>query len=122
MNNSIKTELLNHINELVNNGAIDETNFEDWHQIAFNDDYYIIGYYQASQWLESHDLDPFDAIADLIELEELHFGESNLKASEINSESIVNDLVFFYGYELDLNADSFEEFKESLADELEAQA
>ena len=121
MNNSIKTELLNHINDLVKDGAIDETTFEDWHQIA-NDDYYIIGYYQASQWLEKHDLDPFEAIAELIELEELHFGESNLQASDINSESVVNQLVFFYGYELDLNTDSFEEFKESLAEELEAQA
>jgi hypothetical protein len=120
MNSSIKTELLNHVNDLVNDGVIDESCFEEWHYYAFNEDYYIIGYWNASEWLKKHDLDPFEAIGELIELQDLHFGSSPLQAKDINSEGIVNDLVFFYGYELGLdNSAGFEEFKQSLADELE---
>ena len=48
MKQTIKTELTEHINDY---------NKEDRnHFTMFNEDYYIIGYYNAEQWLKKHDL------------------------------------------------------------------
>ena len=101
MNNSIMQELKQHAADLVTCGTINSDNIEDAHHIAFNQDYYIIGYYQAKQWLDSHGVDAWQAIAYVIEQEMLHFGEVNIKPEDINEESVVNLLVFFAGYEID---------------------
>ena len=105
MNNSIKQELLAHLIETVENSDDSNTNFEDLHHEAFNEDYYIIGYYQASQWLKSHDVDAFEAIAYVIEQELNYLGESNLSPADINSEKIVNLLVYFAGFDVMPNCD-----------------
>lgn len=101
MNQSILTELkqhlITHVNEAYND---DDTNFEGLHHTAFNEDYYIIGYYQAKQWLNQHDVDIFKAIAYVIKQENNHFGESYLKPDDINSERIVNLLVYFAGFDV----------------------
>jgi hypothetical protein len=103
MNNTIKTELRAHLIQHVKDCYdADETDFSELHNSAFNDgySYYIIGYYQANQWLKSHNIDAFDAIAYVMEQEEQHFGESHLKISDINSEKIVNLLVYFSGFDV----------------------
>lgn len=101
MNNSIMQELKQHVTDLVACGTINSDNIEDAQHIAFNEDYYIIGYYQAKQWLASHGVDAWQAIAYVIEQEMLHFGEVNIKSEDINEEAIANLLVFFAGYDID---------------------
>lgn len=103
MNNSILAELKDHVLDCINDGRITEDNLDDAHYVAFNEDYYIIGYYQADQWLKKHDVTPWEAIAYVIEQEKEHFGLSTITHDQINSESIVNLLVFFAGYEIDIN-------------------
>jgi hypothetical protein len=101
MKQSILTELKQHLIETVKDiYSDDDTDFSELHHKAFNEDYYIIGYYQANAWLKQHDVDAFDAIAYVMEQEQQHFGESNLKSSDINSERIVNLLVYFAGEEV----------------------
>jgi hypothetical protein len=101
MNQSILTELKQHLIETVKYSYHDdETDFSDLHHKAFNEVYYIIGYYQATQWLHSHIVDAFEAIAYVMEKEKYTFGEESLTASDINSERIVNLLVYFVGYEV----------------------
>jgi len=100
MNQSIKQELLQHLIETVLNTDDERDDYDDIHFEAFNEDYYIIGYYQAKEWLKAHGVDPFEAIAYVIEQENNHFGESNLKPDDINSEKIVNLLVYFAGYDV----------------------
>ena len=102
MNNSIINELKSHVIDLINDGHINADNLEDAHHVAFNEDYYIIGYYNADQWLERHQVSAWDAIAYVVEQELNLFGESDLKTIDINSETIVNKLVFFAGYDLDI--------------------
>lgn len=97
MLNTIKKELAQHIINRINDRVIDNTNRDEWHFHCFNEDYYIIGYYNASQWLKEHDMDAFEAIDEVIEFEKDHFGEVN---TDINSESIVNMLAYIYGSEL----------------------
>mgnify|MGYP003649447601 FL=1 len=100
MKQSIKTELTEHLNEFIK-----DNNFVKWakpdselHYHAFNEDYYIIGYYQAEQWIKKHDLNTFEAIGICQEFEKEHFGE--LQTTYDNAETLVNHLVYWYGLEI----------------------
>lgn len=113
MKTSIKKEIANHIIDRINDRVIDNTNRDDWHYYCFNEDYYIIGYYEAKQWLKAHDLDTFEAIDIVQEYEKDNFGETNTK---INSEAVVNMLVYIYGDELIYsdNYETVEQLKEAM--------
>lgn len=65
-----------------------------FHQI-FNMDYYIVGYYQASQWLGA---DTFECIAEIQEYEDTHFGERSTDLG--NAEKVANMYAYVVGYEL----------------------
>ena len=69
----------------------------DLHNEIFNSDYYIIGRYQAEQWLVKH-IGVFNAIGEIKEYEESNFGEVNTDLSE--SEKVVNMLVYIAGEEI----------------------
>ena len=100
-NKALRTELLQHsidtLKDLILSGNFDRDKFR-YH--GFNEDYYIIGYYQASEWLKLHNIDAFEAIAKVMEWEQEVFGEVMLKPTDINSESVVNHLVYILGEEL----------------------
>ena len=81
---------LEEYNQLVQDGEI--------HNRLFNEDYYIIGYYQASQWLKTHNIGEFEAMAIVQQYEIDHFGEST-KVYD-NSESVVNMLAYIWGAEI----------------------
>ena len=100
MNTSIKEELLEHIFDLVKEGTLNRENTEDWQEIAFNQDYYIIGYHLAEQWIEWHSVSPFAVIEYVVDQHMDHFGECQLTPADFNAEKIVNLLVYFVGYEL----------------------
>jgi hypothetical protein len=94
MRNTIREELTEHLNETIDDiGLVDEIHFH-----AFNEDYYIIGYYQAEQWLKKHGLEVFEATGICQEFEKEHFGE--LQTTYNNAETLVNHLVYWYGLEL----------------------
>ena len=104
MNNSINAELIDHVQSLIKDGRINQDNIDDAHHIAFNEDYYIIGYYQAEQWLKKHDVSAWDAMDYVFEQNHLHFGSGHeVNTFDINSESIVNQLVFFSGYDINID-------------------
>ena len=69
----------------------------DLHNEIFNSDYYIIGRYQAEQWLVKH-IGVFNAIGEIKEYEESNFGEVNTDLSE--SEKVVNMIVYIAGEEI----------------------
>ena len=90
---SVKEELVSYIKE-----RMEEINFEDdLHFHLFNEDYYIIGYYQAQQWLDQHGISVFEALETIREYEEFNFGKCK---SYTNPEETVNMLVYIYGEEL----------------------
>ena len=69
MKQGIKEELLEYIND-------NKDNYEDeLHYHLFNEDYYIVGYYQAQEWLDNHGINTFEALNIIREYEEFHFGE-----------------------------------------------
>ena len=91
MNTSIKEELTEYIN--------DNKDYypKDLHYHLFNQDYYIIGYHEAQEWLDHHGITAFEALETIREYEEFHFGETK---SYRNAEETVNMLVYIYGEEL----------------------
>lgn len=116
MQKSIEVELKAHLLNLVNDQVLTDDNVEDWHFHAFNEDHYMIGYYNCEQWLKGHDISAFEAIGDIQEYENDNFGEIYTKLD--NSETVVNMYVYIQGEELigDLGADSIEELRELLED------
>lgn len=115
MQHSLRTELLNHVIETMEdqqNADNDELHYE-LHYYAFNEDYYIIYHSAAQSWIERHELNVFDMIADVIEWEQDNFGEVNLKPGDINPEKIVNSYVYILGEEL-LNEFDLEQSPEDL--------
>ena len=114
MENSIRVELAQHILNLVNDGVLTDDNREEWHFHAFNEDYYIIGYYWASEWLKAHGIGEFEAASTCNEYEKENFGEMSGKYD--NSETTVNMLAYIYGEELlrDIDADNIEELAEGM--------
>jgi len=98
MKQSIKQELTQYVVDLYADKVLTEDNREEWHHLAFNEDYYIIGYHQCSEWLKKHDLDPYEAIAICQDWEEEMFGEFQKRYD--NAETTVNMLVYIYGEEI----------------------
>ena len=87
-------------------------NVYDLHHEIFNTDYYIIGRYQAKQWLGA---DAFDCIYDIQEYENNNFGQVTTDLSE--PERVVNMWVYIIGEEI--LEDVVTEFLEEREDELE---
>jgi fido (protein-threonine AMPylation protein) len=87
-----------------------EMDISDLHNQIFNEDYYIVGYYQAEQWLGT---DTFSAIAEIKHYEEMNFGESHTDFS--SSEAVVNMYVYILGEEV--IQDCFDEVVEKLGDD-----
>jgi hypothetical protein len=96
MKSSVKEELAEYIKD--NLETFPHSQKEDLHFHLFNQDYYIIGYYQCEEWLKEHGISPFEAIGIIKEYELDNFGEITTDIS--SSEKVVNMLVYIYGEEL----------------------
>jgi len=72
-----------------------EENKDDLHYHAFNTDYYIIGTYQAKQWLGDQ---VFDVIEHIREYEQSNFGEVSTDFSD--AERVVNMYTYIMGEEI----------------------
>ena len=92
-----KEEIKKYFDDFVNDQDAEwiEDNKDDLHHHAFNTDYYIIGTYQAKEWLGDM---VFDVIEHIREYEELHFGEVSTDFSD--PERIVNMYTYIIGEEI----------------------
>ena len=94
--NSIKTELKQYIEDNIKDIDCHD---EDLHHELFNADYYIIGYYQAEQWLKEHDVSVFGGIEFVQDYERENFGDDAVQTYD-NAEKLVNMIVYIIGEEL----------------------
>ncbi len=90
-------EIANDAIDKLKDGIGSGTTGADLHNGLFNSDYYIIGYYQAEQWLINN-TGVFNGISIIKEYEESNFGEVNTDLS--SSEKVVNMLVYIAGEEV----------------------
>ena len=108
------TELVNYaINGLANVSA--GTYACDLHNELFNTDYFIIGYYQAEQWLINHP-GIFAAIEEIREYEQSNFGQVSTDFS--SSEKVVNMYAYIKGEEILADCPTLQDkWNETLTDE-----
>ena len=92
MRASIREEFKQRAIDYVNDGVLTNDNKDEWHFYLFNEDYYIIGYYKAEQWLKSHDVSPFEAIETIQDYDIIEVGFGS-------SEAVVNAYVYILGEE-----------------------
>ena len=90
-------EIKSHFEDFLNNNLDylkeNETDYlDDLHHMAFNEDYYIIGTYQAKQWLGDQVFNVIDIIK---QYEQDNFGEVNTDLSE--PEKVVNMYAYIVG-------------------------
>ena len=90
---------------------------DDLHNVLFNEDYFVVGYYAASELLKEMGVGEFEAVAYVTEQEEEMFGEVNLTTEDMNSERITNLLAYYKGQELIYSLDSLEDMEKQLTEE-----
>lgn len=72
---------------------------DDIHNRVFNQDYFIIGYYQAEQWLIDDGRNyTFEVLGYVLEQEKEIFGE--IQTIFDNAETLVNHYAYWLGYEV----------------------
>lgn len=114
MKNSIEQELKSHVIDRINDQVLTDDNREEWHFHSFNEDHYLIGYFQCSEWLKKHNIGEFEAANTCVQYEVDNFGECTKEYN--NSEVVVNMLAYIYGEELfnDTEAETVEELREAM--------
>ena len=90
MKTSIKNEFEQRAIDYVNDGILTIDNKDEWHYHLFNEDYYIIGYYNAEQWLKEHGVSVFEAIGTIQDYDIIEVGYAN-------SEAVVNAYIYIVG-------------------------
>ena len=108
--NAINKELKNFISDFIKSGDINLENIDDWHQILFNTDYYMIGYFPCSCWLSLHDIGELEGASICIDYTKSNFGECSVVYD--NTEVVVNMLVYIFGEAY------ISEFSDSIIDEI----
>lgn len=100
MKASVINELTQHVEDLKADRVLTDDNKDDWYDLAFNQDCYIIGYYEAEQWLKKHQISAWEAIEYVQEQEREMFGGVVMKNDNYNPEYVVNAFVYFAGMEV----------------------
>ncbi len=92
-----KKEIEEYFDNYINEQDLDwiTQNVDDLHHHAFNNDYYIIGRYKATQWLGDQ---VFNVIDHIKNYENDNFGSVNTDFSE--SEKVVNMYTYIIGEEI----------------------
>ena len=93
------------IDQLIDNVGLDQ-HISDLHHYLLNEDYFIIGYYKAEQWLKKDSI--FNAIDKIKEYEQNNFGEVTTDLS--SSESVANMLAYILGEEILYENDTYNLF------------
>jgi len=106
-NHSVKEELTQHVKDYLTdlkNQGEESRNLEDLHHECFNTDYYIIGYFNAEQWLKKHNISIFEGIEFCRDYEIEQFGEAYKNYD--NAEELVNMITYILGEEIIYNLDN----------------
>ena len=95
------------IDQLESDVGLDQ-HISDLHHYLLNEDYFIIGYWKAEQWLKKDDGSIFEAIEKIREYEDSLFGRVTTDLS--SSENVANMLAYILGEEILYNNDTYNLF------------
>tara|TARA_B100000902_G_scaffold243811_1_gene230839 strand:- start:1478 stop:1864 length:387 start_codon:yes stop_codon:yes gene_type:complete len=93
------------IQQLSDDVGLDQQ-ISDLHHYLLNEDYFIIGYYKAEQWLKKDSI--FNAIERIKNYENDNFGQVSTDLS--SSENVANMLAYILGEEILFNNDTYNLF------------
>ena len=100
-----KQDVKNYIIQQLNDDVGLDQHISDLHHYLLNEDYFIIGYWKAEQWLKKDNGSIFEAIETIREYEQSNFGEVSTDLS--SSESVANMLAYILGEEILYNNDTY---------------
>jgi hypothetical protein len=103
-----KQDVKNYIIQQLNDDVGLDQHISDLHHYLLNEDYFIIGYYKAEQWLKKDDSSIFEAIETIREYEQSNFGQVSTDLS--SSENVANMLAYILGEEILYNNDTYNLF------------
>ena len=94
---SVTQHAIDYIDDLLKRSPYEDIDIEacELHQLIFNEDYFIIGTWQAKQWLGN---EAFEAIEKIKEYEQDNFGQVGTDFSD--AEKVANMLAYILGEEL----------------------
>lgn len=95
---SAMQSIAEHAIDALKNLSHDETYGCDFHNEAFNMDYFLIGYYNCDQWLKDNGISVYEAIGIITDYEKSNFGE--VSTDFTSSEKVVNMLAYILGEEV----------------------
>ena len=102
----LKQDVKNYIIDQLNDDVGLNHHICDLHHYLLNEDYFIIGYYKAEQWLKKDSI--FNAIETIKDYEQSNFGQVSTDLS--SSESVANMLAYILGEEILYNNDTYNLF------------
>mgnify|MGYP001288678890 FL=1 len=103
---SLKQDVISYmISQLEDQVGLDN-DVSDLHHYLLNEDYFIIGTYQAKQWLSSY---VFDAIEAIKEYEQSNFGEVSTDFSD--PEKVANMYAYILGEEILSDSDIYQQIQ-----------
>ena len=102
----LKQDVKNYIIDQLNDDVGLDQHISDLHHYLLNEDYFIIGYYKAEQWLRKDSI--FNAIETIKEYEQSNFGQVSTDLS--NSENVANMLAYILGEQILYNNDTYQLF------------
>jgi len=102
----LKQDVKNYIIQQLNDDVGLDQHISDLHHYLLNEDYFIIGYYQAEQWLKKDSI--FNAIEMIKNYENDNFGKVSTDLS--SSESVANMLAYILGEQILYNNDTYNLF------------
>ena len=104
--NELKQDVKDYIIDQLSSDVGLDQNISDLHHYLLNEDYFIIGYYKAEQWLKKDSI--FNAIDKIKEYEQDNFGQVSTDLS--SSESVANMLAYILGEEILFNNETYNLF------------
>ena len=103
-----KEDVKDYIIQQLNDDVGLDQHISDLHHYLLNEDYFIIGYYQAEQWLKKDNGSIFEAIETIREYEQSNFGQVSTDLS--SSENVANMLAYILGEEILFNNNTYNLF------------
>jgi len=105
--NQLKEDVKDYIIQQLNDDVGLNQHISDLHHYLLNEDYFIIGYYKAEEWLKKDSI--FNAIETIKEYEESNFGKVSTDFS--SSESVANMLAYILGEEILSESDIYQQIQ-----------
>ena len=102
----LKQDVKNYIIDQLNDDVGLDQHISDLHHYLLNEDYFIIGYYKAEQWLKKDSI--FNAIETIKNYENDNFGQVSTDLS--SSENVANMLAYILGEQILYNNDTYQLF------------